>query len=188
MDFSSWIRKTLLKKNKSDPSNPSSSQTEPNLKQRKVKEAEEEEEELGVTDELKDFVKSLSVETFKNFSLQQDDNQVKTVNGSDNVQKDLGEWQERHAMLVLTKVKEISLHRYVLCPRYLKDRQFWQIYFMLVKNYVSPFELRAIRKAKLRRMAMDGGNLVENPAYEVEMAEAKQSRRSLPSENDVDSV
>ncbi|KAI3990834.1 hypothetical protein MKX01_011742 [Papaver californicum] len=178
MDFSSWIRKTLLKKNKSDPSNPSSSQTEPNLKQKKVKEVEEE-EELGVTDELKDFVKTLTVETFKNFPLQQDDNQVKTVNGSDNVQKDLSEWQERHAMLVLTKVKEISLLRYVLCPRYLKDRQFWQIYFMLVKNYVSPFELCAIRKTKLRRMVMDDGNPVESPAYEVEMAEATQSRRSL---------
>ncbi|RZC88652.1 hypothetical protein C5167_016512 [Papaver somniferum] len=181
MDFSSWIRKALLKENKLDPSNPSSSQTEPNLKQRKVKEAEEE-EELGVTDELKDLVKSLSAETFKNFPLQQDDNRVRTVNGSDNIQKDLSEWQERHAMLVLTEVKEISLLRYVLCPRYLKDRQFWQIYFMLVKNHVSPFELRAIRKAKLRRMAMDDGNLVKRPAYEVEMAEAKQSRRSLPSE------
>ncbi|RZC56599.1 hypothetical protein C5167_015454 [Papaver somniferum] len=187
MDFSSWIRTALLRKNKSDQSNPSSSQTEPNLKQREVKEAEEE-EELGVTDELKDFVKSLSAETFKNFPLQQDDNQVRTVNGSDNIQKDLSEWQERHAMLVLTKVKEISLLRYVLCPRYLKDRQFWQIYFMLVKNYVSPFELLAIRKAKLRRMAVDDGNLVESPAYEVEMAEAKQSRRSLPSESDVGSV
>lgn len=70
MDFSSWIRTALLRKNKSDQSNPSSSQTEPNLKQREVKEAEEE-EELGVTDELKDFVKSLSAETFKNFPLQQ---------------------------------------------------------------------------------------------------------------------
>ncbi|KAI3932812.1 hypothetical protein MKX01_031794 [Papaver californicum] len=128
------------------PSNPSSSQTEPNLKQKRVKEVEEEEEELGVTDELEDFVKTLTVETFKNFPLQQDDNQVKSVNGSDNVQKDLSEWQERHAMLVLTKVKEISLLRYVLCPRYLKDRQF------------------------------------------LEMAEATQSRRSLPLENDVDSL
>ncbi|MCL7041981.1 hypothetical protein MKW94_011456 [Papaver nudicaule] len=187
MDFSSWIRKALLKKNKSDPSNPSSSQTEPNLKQRKIKEIEEE-EELGVTDELKDFVKSLTVETFKNCPLQQDDNQVKTLNGPDNVQKDLSEWEERHAVLVLTKVKEISLLRYVLCPRHLKDRQFWQIYFMLVKNYVSPFELRAIRKAKLRRMAMDDGKPVESPAYEVEMAEGKQSSRSLPLERDPDSV
>ncbi|OVA01604.1 BSD [Macleaya cordata] len=206
MDFSSWIRKTLLKKNKSDPTNNSNnnsiiSQTVLKQKHRQKDPDDEEEEELGVTEELRDFVKSFTIETFKNFPLQKDDqvvttssssSTVKSDNGSsittDNkVQKDLSEWQERHAMLVLTKVKEISQLRYVLCPRHLKERQFWQIYFMLVKSYVAPFQMRAIQQAKLRRMSMKDEKPVDN-ACEVEMAEAKPSTRPPPLEHDLGSL
>ncbi|KAK9006880.1 hypothetical protein V6N11_019211 [Hibiscus sabdariffa] len=42
-----------------------------------------------------------------------------------NVRKDLSDWQERHAVLVLSKVKELSQLRFKLCPRHLKEENFW---------------------------------------------------------------
>jgi hypothetical protein len=55
-----------------------------------------------------------------------------------NVRKDLSEWQERHATLVLGSVKQISKLRYELCPRVMKERRFWRIYFTLVSTHVAP--------------------------------------------------
>ncbi|PIA40155.1 hypothetical protein AQUCO_02500099v1 [Aquilegia coerulea] len=131
MDFSSWFRKTLLKNQKPSPT----TQT-PNMS------PIEAEEELGVTDQLQNFLKSFTFETFKNFPLQDDrldTTSTTTNNGSSvNIHKDLSEWQERHATFVLYKCKEISHLRYLLCPRHLKERQFWRIYFALVKSYVTP--------------------------------------------------
>lgn len=49
------------------------------------------------------------------------------------------------------------------------------------------YELCAIQKAKLRRMAVNDEKPVESVAYEVEMAETKQSTLSIPSEHDLDS-
>ncbi|KAF5188504.1 Bsd domain-containing protein [Thalictrum thalictroides] len=164
MDFSSWFRRTLVKNHKPSPTTQTlnKSQIEP-------------EEELGVTDQLQNFLKSLTFETFKNFPLQDDrldTTSITTSNGSSlNIHKDLSEWQERHATFVLSKCKEISQLRYLLCPRHLKERQFWRIYFALVKSYVSPYEIRAIQKEKLRRMGEDNKPL--DSACEVEMAEAK---------------
>jgi hypothetical protein len=51
---------------------------------------------------------------------------------------DLTGWQERHAVLVLSKAKELAKIRYDLCPRHMKDKQFWRIYFLLAKSYTSP--------------------------------------------------
>ncbi|RVW19116.1 hypothetical protein CK203_095162 [Vitis vinifera] len=89
MDLSSWLRGNIKKTRKSDS-------------------VKRQEEVLGVTDQLIDTVKSFSFHTFKNFPLQDDQG----INGGDNSQatstnigKDLSEWQERHAMLVLSKVK-----------------------------------------------------------------------------------
>nr|XP_029117621.1 uncharacterized protein LOC105034973 isoform X2 [Elaeis guineensis] len=99
-------------------------------------------QDYGVTEQLCDFVKVFSVDTFKTFPLE-DDRAVDFVDGSTpstatNVRKDLTEWQEKHATLVLSKVKEIAQLRYILCPRHLKEEQFWRIYFLLVKSYVAP--------------------------------------------------
>ncbi|KAA8550635.1 hypothetical protein F0562_002319 [Nyssa sinensis] len=52
-----------------------------------------------------------------------------TPTNSGNVGKDLSDWQERHAPLVLSEVKEMSQLRFRLCPRHLKERQFWRIYY-----------------------------------------------------------
>ncbi|CAA6659553.1 unnamed protein product [Spirodela intermedia] len=126
----------------------------------------EELEEFGVTEQLREFVRGLTYEA--------------------NVQKDLTEWQEQHALLILSRVKEISEIRYVLCPRHLKDKDFWAIYFLLVKKFVAPYELRAIQKAKLKMMAMQVQESTDNGAIEVEMTMAKpvESTRAPPTEGE----
>ncbi|KAE8661458.1 hypothetical protein F3Y22_tig00113725pilonHSYRG00376 [Hibiscus syriacus] len=84
-----------------------------------------------ITDDLRDFVKGFTPSTFQNFpSPAQDEPELSdaTTTGS-NVRKDLSEWQERHAALILTTVGEIKKLRYELCPRLMKERNFWRIYF-----------------------------------------------------------
>uniref|UniRef100_A0A0E0DJJ3 MPN domain-containing protein n=1 Tax=Oryza meridionalis TaxID=40149 RepID=A0A0E0DJJ3_9ORYZ len=86
---------------------------------------------------------------------------------------DLTGWQERHAVLVLSKAKELAKIRYDLCPRHMKDKQFWRIYFLLAKSYTSPYELRAIQKEKVRRMETENGKAKDVTTVEVEMQESK---------------
>lgn len=99
----------------------------------------EELERFGVTDELREFVKGITIDTFRDFPMQ-DEPEASEVPTVSNIRQDLNEWQARHATLVLSSVKEISKFRYELCPRYMKERKFWRIYFILVNNYVSPYE------------------------------------------------
>ncbi|XP_004490260.1 uncharacterized protein [Cicer arietinum] len=116
---------------------------------------EEELEKFGVTDDLRSFVKGLTSTTFKNFPVNSDENESEAsdvpTSGS-NVRKDLNEFQEKHANLVLTTVKEISRLRYELCPRAMKERHFWKIYFTLVNTHVAPYEKQYMEE--LRAAAM----------------------------------
>ncbi|GAB2213923.1 hypothetical protein Droror1_Dr00018249 [Drosera rotundifolia] len=45
----------------------------------------------------------------------------------------------------------------MLCPRHLKEWQFWRINFILVKSFVTEYELRAIQLEKLKTVAMRAG-------------------------------
>ncbi|MCO5598889.1 hypothetical protein L7F22_052988 [Adiantum nelumboides] len=68
-----------------------------------------------------------------------------------NVRKDLTEWQEKHATFVLTTVKvRISRLRYELCPRVMKERRFWKIYFTLVSSHVAPYEKQYMEEMKVK--------------------------------------
>ncbi|XP_010513778.1 PREDICTED: uncharacterized protein LOC104789826 isoform X2 [Camelina sativa] len=140
---------------------------------------------LGVTDELIDHVRSFTIDTFKDFSLEDEEEEEASVdtlgdegNGmssSANVKKDLSDWQEKHAVLVLSKSKELSQLRFKLCPRVLKEHQFWRIYFLLVRKLVAKYEVLAIQQANIRRMAMEDSKTSETKGvYEVEMSETKQ--------------
>ncbi|CAH8385273.1 unnamed protein product [Eruca vesicaria subsp. sativa] len=134
---------------------------------------------LGVTDELIDHVRSFTIDTFKNFSLYDEeacvnpleDEEDDGVSSSENVKKDLSDWQERHAVLVLSKSKELSQLRFKLCPRLLKEDHFWKIYFKLVRNLVAKYELQAIQQARITRMAMEASQT--KGVYEVEMSETR---------------
>ncbi|KAG5068315.1 hypothetical protein JHK85_000692 [Glycine max] len=121
-------------------------------------------EKFGVTDDLRSFVKGLTSTTFQNFPLSSDESEgsdVTTV-GS-NVRKDLNEFQEKHATLVLTTVKEISRLRYELCPRAMKERHFWKIYFTLVNTHVAPTEAKGYEQSRDHRTVCECycGNMQE---------------------------
>ncbi|KAL0355316.1 UNVERIFIED_CONTAM: hypothetical protein Sradi_3978500, partial [Sesamum radiatum] len=45
---------------------------------------------------------------------------------------------------------EISKLRYQLCPRVMKERKFWRIYFILVNSHVAPYEKRCAEDLKLK--------------------------------------
>ncbi|WJX43130.1 hypothetical protein P8452_30276 [Trifolium repens] len=161
-----WLKRTLSK----NPTNPTTTSTQSNSTQ------QHEQEQHGITQELINHVKSFTINTFKNFPLQDEDesNYSEEVEStSTRVRKDLSQWQERHAVLILSRVKEISQLRYVLCPRHLKENQFWKIYFTLARSHLAPYELRAIQQEKLKQMAMEEGKTSDNNPYEIEMAEAK---------------
>ncbi|KAK7330258.1 hypothetical protein VNO77_24446 [Canavalia gladiata] len=77
-----------------------------------------------------------------------DDTELFDVPAVSNIRQDLTEWQEKHANLVLSTVKEISRLRYELCPRVMKERKFWRIYFILVNNHIAHYENQYMEDAK----------------------------------------
>ncbi|OWM82888.1 uncharacterized protein LOC116189258 [Punica granatum] len=170
MDWSSWFRRALLK----DPQAPQISDSS----KKKQKKIEGDLELYGVTQQLIDRIKTFTVDTFKDFHLREVDDgsgvaDSETATTSGNVRKDLSEWQERHASLVLSTVKEMSQLRYMLCPRYMKEREFWRTYFVLVKSDVAEYELRSVRLEKLKKMETEDEKSSKGSGWEVEMSEAK---------------
>ncbi|XP_022758645.1 uncharacterized protein LOC111305400 [Durio zibethinus] len=181
MKLSSWFHRSVSRNSKNNKNAEQLQSTHSDQNQQNQE--EEEEELLGVTQQLIDHVKSFTLETFKNFPLQ--DNEAANSNSetqtSSNVRKDLSDWQERHAVLVLSKVKELSQLRFKLCPRHLKEDKFWRIYFMLVKSHVADYELHALQRAKLKKIAVTTEKTSDFGAYEVEMAERNQAASLAPS-------
>ncbi|XP_010550883.1 PREDICTED: uncharacterized protein LOC104821647 isoform X2 [Tarenaya hassleriana] len=184
MDLASRIRRSFLRDSRKTQNN-----TSPRNEYKPQRSSRKEDDDnglLGVTDELLDHVRTFAIDTFKNFPLEEEEASVNPdedgshgTNSSDNMRKDLSDWQERHAVLVLSKSKELSQLRFKLCPRLLKERQFWRIYFKLVRNLVAGYELQAIQWAKIRRMAMEDEEAPKNNCvHEVEMAETKQGGTS----------
>ncbi|OMO58762.1 hypothetical protein CCACVL1_25366 [Corchorus capsularis] len=104
-------------------------------------------ERFGINEELRDFVKGITPSTFQDFPIP-DDSPMSDVPTVSNVRQDLSEWQEKHAHLVLSTVKEISKLRYELCPRVMRERKFWRIYFILVNSHVAPFEKQYMEEIK----------------------------------------
>lgn len=121
-------------------------------------------ERFGITEELREFVKGITLNTFRDFPLE-DDAEMSDIPTVSNVRQDLTAWQEKHAKFVLLTVKEISKLRYELCPRVMKERKFWRIYFILVNSHVSPYEKRYMEEAK------------QNSAEQVEDSKMKETSR-----------
>ncbi|XP_075491707.1 uncharacterized protein LOC142529899 [Primulina tabacum] len=106
-------------------------------------------DKYGITDDLRDFIRGITICTFQDFPLE-DDSEMSDIPARSNVRQDLNEWQERHAKLVLSTVKDMSKLRYQLCPRVMKERKFWRIYFILVNSHVAPYEKRYLEDLKLK--------------------------------------
>ncbi|KAK9277247.1 hypothetical protein L1049_006786 [Liquidambar formosana] len=145
-------------------------------------------EKFGVTDDLREFVKGLTVSTFQNFPLQ-DEPQASDVPTVSNVRQDLSEWQEKHANLMLTTVKEISKLRYELCPRLMKERKFWRIYFTLVSSHVAPYEKQYMEEVKLKVAEQSKDEEVnETPIVGETLTDKNlKSQSSSSAEQDLDS-
>ncbi|KNA14263.1 hypothetical protein SOVF_109090 [Spinacia oleracea] len=168
----SWFRRTLSRSSSSND-NENTQKLETSINSNR------DEEFYGVTRQLIEFIKSFNLDTFKNFSIPEEENGG-TQTTSSGVRVDLSEWQQQHATIILSKVKELSQLRYMLCPRHMKERQFWRIYFSLVKSYVTEYELQAIRLDKLRKIATENEKVSDTNGIELEMTEAKQSSSSAP--------
>ncbi|KAK9726524.1 hypothetical protein RND81_05G221300 [Saponaria officinalis] len=163
----SWLRRSLSRNNKDETQNLNTP------KPSKI----EDEEYYGVTNHLIEFIKTFTLDTFNGFPLldEQNDGIETTLSG---VRVDLSEWQQHHATMILSKVKELSQLRYTLCPRHLKERQFWRIYFTLVKPHLTEYELRAIRLDKLRKMAAEDDTMPSDTnGIELEMTEPKNTSK-----------
>ncbi|KAF1863787.1 hypothetical protein Lal_00030892 [Lupinus albus] len=137
-------------------------------------------EKFGVTDDLRSFVKGLTSTTFQHFSLSNDESEgsdVPTV--ASNVRKDLNEFQEKHATLVLTTVKEISRLRYELCPRAMKERHFWKIYFTLVNTHVAPYETQYMEDVQLRAAKENVDNTSEQTVVTRGTGKAEETGKNV---------
>lgn len=173
MDVYAWLRRSI-----SRPKDHNTSSSSANGESKKKVSVEEDVEFYGITEKLIEFINTFTLDTFRSFPLLEEDEansgeESKEVGG--NVRKDLSEWQEWHATIVLSEVKVLSQLRFRLCPGHLKERQFWRIYFALVKPYVSEYQLRAIQLARLRQMKIENDAVASNSACEVEMSETKQA-------------
>ncbi|KAM0941717.1 putative BSD domain-containing protein [Dioscorea sansibarensis] len=149
-------------------------------------------ERFGVTDELREFVKGITLSTFRDFPME-DEPEIQEVPTVSNVRQDLSEWQARHATLVLSTVKEISKFRYELCPRYMKERKFWRIYFVLVSNYVAPYEKQYAEEVTLKANEQSSSDRLKEassatPVSKDEVKETKSETKGSSSkiEQDLD--
>ncbi|XP_020227379.1 uncharacterized protein LOC109808686 isoform X4 [Cajanus cajan] len=75
---------------------------------------------FGITEELREFVRGITIATFEYFPLQ-DDTDLSDVPAVSNIRQDLTEWQQKHASLVLSTVKEISRLSYE--NRYMEEEK-----------------------------------------------------------------
>ncbi|XP_027920975.1 uncharacterized protein LOC114178998 isoform X1 [Vigna unguiculata] len=123
---------------------------------------------FGITEELREFVRGITIATFEDFPLQ-DDTEFSDVPAVSNVRQDLTDWQEKHASLVLSTVKEISRLRYDLCPRVMKERKFWRIYFLLVNNHTAPYENKYMEDEKLKSSEQGNDRIVTMKPLNAEL-------------------
>uniref|UniRef100_A0A1J3JBF3 BSD domain-containing protein n=1 Tax=Noccaea caerulescens TaxID=107243 RepID=A0A1J3JBF3_NOCCA len=145
---------------------------------------------FGITDDLREFVKGLTSATFQAFPEQDESSEVSDLTTTaSNVRKDLSEWQERHATLVLGSVKQISKLRYELCPRVMKERRFWRIYFTLVSTHVAPYERKYMEELRSEAESKDEEAKKALAVGGTEAAEkdvAKNRTSTASSEQDLD--
>ncbi|KAK2635985.1 hypothetical protein Ddye_030777 [Dipteronia dyeriana] len=142
---------------------------------------------FGVTDDLREFVKGLTSSTFQNFPVQDEIEMSDVSTTASNVRKDLTEWQERHATLVLTTVKGISKLRYELCPRVMKERKFWKIYFTLVSTHVSPYEKQYMEEIKIKAEKQVTDNIVKPTPVVGDTSKTELTEKNLTTRTSIGS-
>jgi len=88
----------------------------------------EDESDYGIDATIMEFVDSICdhPNTFRDFPIQ----------NYGALSKKLTPKQEKHAVIMLNKVPELSKLRYKLCPGIMKEEMFWRIYFLLLHNKI----------------------------------------------------
>jgi len=89
---------------------------------------EEDLSDIGIDPTIMEFVESICnhPNTFRDFPLENYGNSPKKLTPK----------QEKHAMLMLDKVPELSQLRYKLCPGAMKEEKFWRVYFLILQNKI----------------------------------------------------
>ncbi|XP_039014936.1 uncharacterized protein LOC120145108 [Hibiscus syriacus] len=87
-------------------------------------------------------------------------------------------------------MQEIKKLRYELCPRVMKERKFWRIYFILVSTHVCLYEKQYMEEVK-QRAKQEGANEDEpkqTPGVKTEPSESslKSKTSSASTEQDLD--
>lgn len=148
-------------------------------------------EKFGVTNDLREFVQGITINTFQDFPLD-DDSVISDIPTVSNVRQDLTEFQEKHAKFVLSSVKEISKLRYELCPRIMRERKFWRIYFILVNSHVAPYEKKYMEEVEIKSVekAQVGSekevSLAGTISKPVAEATAQKNKKATSSTSDQD--
>ena len=96
-------------------------------------------EAYAITPDFQAFVRSLTYSTFREFPQTPGNNEpasCSTETSDTESTRYLTPWQEQHALLVVQAVKEINELRFVLCPKRMTDKQFWQTYFQLARKHL----------------------------------------------------
>jgi hypothetical protein len=101
----------------------------------------------GITPEFIIYIKSLNYNTFRTFEGSTSDQEGRNEEGKE--ASLLSPGQVQHAKLVVQTVDEINELRYVLCPRYMSDQRFWEIYFCLANKHLPNLDVEMNTNAKL---------------------------------------
>ncbi|KAL1090114.1 hypothetical protein V6Z11_D07G066300 [Gossypium hirsutum] len=118
-------------------------------------EQEKELESFGINEELRDFVKGITLSTFQDFPLS-DDSPMSDVPTISN---------------------EISKLRFELCPRVMRERKFWRIYFLLVNSHVAPYEKWYMEEIE-RKTAEKIRDKKMKESSNIEMTSQQQAKES----------
>ncbi|KAF5933797.1 hypothetical protein HYC85_029968 [Camellia sinensis] len=148
-------------------------------------------EKFGVTDELREFVKSITMNTFRDFPLE-DDSEMSDIPTVSNVRQDLTAWQERHAKLVLSTVKNALAARHMKAKgshKYYSDLVIWigtheTSKLRYERRYMEEARLKAAEQAKddKKKEASTSGTTSETETGGIN----QKSKTSPTSEQDLD--
>ncbi|KAG6426809.1 hypothetical protein SASPL_111043 [Salvia splendens] len=158
MDAYKWVRRSVSNLNKASLPSVAASKSSENKLQ-----PQEEDKIYGITEKLIELVKSFSIDTFRNFALPDEEESGSDVGKSGNVRMDLSDWQETHAMLVLSR----RLVRKKGNKSYEGDDGKGK--FINLSRY----ELHAVRVARLKQIRLENDTVSNSSACEVEMSDTK---------------
>lgn len=98
-----------------------------------------ERETYGITNELLEFLDSMTMQTFRDFPLQDDKMDDENESQDKRSATFLSEWQEKHAIAVLKASPRLNNFRYRLVPQKMTDRRFWNVYFQITISFLKGY-------------------------------------------------